>query len=97
MRNHNKRLLRWSLVLQEYHLRIHHVRGCDNVVADALSRPAWLELLFMHTVYHVHVLIAQLFPPHLSLSLSLVVNFLPFIGYVVNGSVVIPVNPDMLN
>ena len=38
MKNHNKRLLRWSLVLQEYHLKIHHVRGYDNVAADALSR-----------------------------------------------------------
>ena len=40
MKNHNKQLLRWSLVLQEYQLEIHHVKGCDNVVADTLSRSA---------------------------------------------------------
>ena len=32
------RLHRWSLLLQPYHLVIRHIRGMDNVVADALSR-----------------------------------------------------------
>lgn len=38
MRNANQRLMRWSLVLQAFDLEIHHIRGKDNVVADALSR-----------------------------------------------------------
>jgi hypothetical protein len=38
MKNHNQRLLRWSLFLQEYNLEIRHIRGKENVVADALSR-----------------------------------------------------------
>lgn len=38
MKGKNQRILRWSLVLQEYSLEIHHIRGADNVVADALSR-----------------------------------------------------------
>ena len=38
MRNKNQRLLRWSLQLQEYNLTIAHIRGRDNVIADALSR-----------------------------------------------------------
>ena len=38
MRNKNARLTRWALLLQEYDLEIKHVRGKDNVVADALSR-----------------------------------------------------------
>ena len=38
MKNHNQRLLRWSLALQEYDLEIRHVKGRDNVIADALSR-----------------------------------------------------------
>ena len=38
MRNKNRRLLNWSLVLQEYNLVIKHVKGKDNVIADALSR-----------------------------------------------------------
>ncbi|XP_069993527.1 uncharacterized protein [Penaeus vannamei] len=35
----NQRLLRWSLSLQPYHLQVKHIKGRDNVVADALSRP----------------------------------------------------------
>ena len=38
MKNHNQRLLRWSLALQEYNLEIRHVKGRDNVIADTLSR-----------------------------------------------------------
>ncbi|KAL2102544.1 hypothetical protein ACEWY4_001712 [Coilia grayii] len=38
MCNSNQRLMRWSLVLQGYNIDIKHIRGCDNVVADALSR-----------------------------------------------------------
>lgn len=34
----NQRLIRWSLALQSYCLVIHHIKGTDNVVADALSR-----------------------------------------------------------
>ena len=34
----NQRLLRWSLVLQEYKFIISHVAGTANGVADALSR-----------------------------------------------------------
>ena len=38
MRNSNQRLMRWSLILQPYDLEIRHVRGADNILADALSR-----------------------------------------------------------
>lgn len=38
MRNTNQRLMRWSLFLQGYDLKICHIRGKDNVLADALSR-----------------------------------------------------------
>ena len=34
----NQRLIRWSLFLQAYTLDIRHIKGRDNVVADALSR-----------------------------------------------------------
>lgn len=34
----NQRLIRWALMLQSYSLDICHIRGRDNVVADALSR-----------------------------------------------------------
>ena len=34
----NQRLIRWSLMLQTYCLDIRHIKGSDNVVADALSR-----------------------------------------------------------
>ena len=38
MKNNNQRLLRWSLLFQEYNLQIHHVHGKYNVIADALCR-----------------------------------------------------------
>lgn len=38
MYNHNQRLMRWALIVQGYHLVIHHKKGSDNVFADALSR-----------------------------------------------------------
>lgn len=34
----NSRVLRWSLVLQEYTFRVEHIKGSDNVGADYLSR-----------------------------------------------------------
>ena len=38
MKNKNQRLLRWSLMLQEYNLDIRHIKGKDNIIPDALSR-----------------------------------------------------------
>ena len=38
MKNSNQRLLRWSMLYQQYNMEIHHIRGKDNVIADALSR-----------------------------------------------------------
>jgi len=36
MKNKNQRLTRWSLILQD--LEIKHIKGKDNVLADAFSR-----------------------------------------------------------
>ena len=38
MKNKNQRILRWSLLLQEYNLDIRHIKGKDNIISDALSR-----------------------------------------------------------
>lgn len=38
MYNQNQRLMRWSLIVQNYNLRILHKKGSENVMADALSR-----------------------------------------------------------
>ncbi|MDA3067896.1 Ty3/Gypsy family RNase HI domain-containing protein [Campylobacter sp. JMF_01 NE2] len=38
LKNKNQRLLRWSLMLQEYNLEIRHIKGRDNIIPDALSR-----------------------------------------------------------
>ncbi len=38
MKNSNRRLMKWSLKLQEYNLQIKHIRGHYNVIADAISR-----------------------------------------------------------
>ena len=43
IKNKNQRLLRWSLVLQQYKLIINHVKGKNNVCADALSRVKYKE------------------------------------------------------
>lgn len=37
-RNKNQRLMRWSLLLQEWNFSFSHIPGKSNVVADALSR-----------------------------------------------------------
>ena len=38
LQNPNQRLMRWALFLQPYHLDIRHIKGQNNVAADALSR-----------------------------------------------------------
>lgn len=38
MHNHNQRLMRWSLIIEDYNLVIRHKKGTENVFADALSR-----------------------------------------------------------
>lgn len=38
MKNENQRLMRWALSLQPYNIKIKHIKGKDNVIADALSR-----------------------------------------------------------
>ncbi|CAB3998780.1 Transposon Ty3-I Gag-Pol poly [Paramuricea clavata] len=39
MKNKNQRLLRWSLVLSEYDMKMEHIKGRDNLLADCLSQP----------------------------------------------------------
>ncbi|CAI5639672.1 unnamed protein product [Oreochromis niloticus] len=36
--NSNQRLMRWSLLVQDFNLDIRHKKGTENVLADALSR-----------------------------------------------------------
>ena len=38
LQNTNQRLMRWALFLQPYGLTIRHIKGSENVMADALSR-----------------------------------------------------------
>lgn len=38
MYNHNQRLMRWALAVQDYNLDVRHKKGSENVLADALSR-----------------------------------------------------------
>lgn len=38
LQNANQRLMRWALFLQPYNLTIRHIKGSENVMADALSR-----------------------------------------------------------
>ena len=43
MKNKNQRFVRWSLILQEYNLDIKHIKGKDNVMADALSKAKFFK------------------------------------------------------
>lgn len=45
MKNRNQRVLRWALQLQPHHLKIQHIRGVDNILADSLSRAPSDDLL----------------------------------------------------
>ena len=38
LKNKNQRLLQWSILLQQYSLNIQHIKGQENIIADALSR-----------------------------------------------------------
>ncbi|XP_069950719.1 uncharacterized protein [Cherax quadricarinatus] len=38
MKNHNTRLMRWTLRLQPYNFKIQYIAGKENVLADSLSR-----------------------------------------------------------
>ena len=37
-KSQNQRILRWSLYLQQFNLKIEHIAGVKNAIADALSR-----------------------------------------------------------
>lgn len=40
----NQRILRWALLLQSYNLQVQHIKGTDNLLADALSRGVEAEV-----------------------------------------------------
>ena len=72
------RLIRWVLLLQEFDLEIKDKKGCDNVIADHLSR------VEKPTVQEEEKEIAEHFPDEQLFQLSLqspwyadIVNFLP--------------------
>ena len=46
MYNHNQRLMRWSLIVQNYNLDISHKKEPDHVLADALSRASLIKQIF---------------------------------------------------
>ena len=48
MKKKNRRLLNWSLLLQDFNLEIVYIRGLDNVCADALAQASYI---FPYIVY----------------------------------------------
>ena len=38
MTNQSQRVIRWGLFLEEFGVQLHHIKGIDNPLADALSR-----------------------------------------------------------
>ena len=62
MKNHNQRLMRWAIELQDYNLDVVHIKGSHNVIADTLSRSDWCktmwnisQLFFYGRGYHEYV------------------------------------------
>ena len=47
----SQRLLRWSLMLQEYVLDIRHAKGKDNVISDCLSRVQIFARMFTNFLF----------------------------------------------
>ncbi|CAM5161859.1 unnamed protein product [Eretmochelys imbricata] len=43
VKDNNKKLLQWSLALQDFDFEIQHISGASNKVADALSRESFPE------------------------------------------------------
>jgi transposase InsO family protein len=48
-KDNSKRISRWQLLLQHYHLDIHYIKGKDNHAADLLSRDK-MELITANTI-----------------------------------------------
>ena len=57
LKDKNQRLLRWSLLLQEYNLDIRHIKGKDNLIADCLSRAqrTWTSLRNIDKHYFIYI------------------------------------------
>jgi len=47
LKNPNQRLMRWCLFLQPFHLDVRHLKGSENIVADALSRVPLYNILWV--------------------------------------------------
>ena len=43
-KNKNRRLMRWSLALQDFNIVVEHIKGKDNIIADTLSRHSYVEM-----------------------------------------------------
>jgi hypothetical protein len=52
----NQRIMRWCLFLQSFHLDVRHIRGTENVIADALSCALFLNVYVTDHCSYCHVL-----------------------------------------
>ena len=84
------RLIRWVLLLQEFDMEIKDKKGCENLVADHLSR-----LGILKEVYENKVQINDTFPDERILALSHVEPspwFSDIANYLVTGNVPFELN-----
>ena len=51
--NLNARKARWLAFLREYDLKIHHIKGKENKIVDALSRNAKLNFVATISTYKI--------------------------------------------
>ena len=58
MKTSNQRLLRWSLILQEFSFTISYIAGKTNIVADVLSRCDDIQLspeCYIYSCLYFHI------------------------------------------
>ena len=55
MKDKNQKILRCSLIIQWYNLEIIHIKGKDNIIADALPRIEYNFLFVMSLLHVLHI------------------------------------------
>lgn len=74
------RLIRWVLLLQEFHIEFRDKKGCENVVTDHLS---CINLEFVYESF----LLNESFPNERLMSIDILPRFVDIVNYHVTGQI----------